>query len=73
MQVPAGGKVKVEVGGEIRLGSEIRFKLTRPEAPGAQNDAKQNPQEAPPAPALGTPPASAPPPRRTPKKTRIIE
>ena len=66
-RVPAGGKRKAQIGSEIRLGSAVCFKLTRPNAPdaGLPSDgrgASTNPASGTPAPK-----------RRTPKKTRILE
>ncbi len=73
VKVPSGGKLKVDLGGEIRLGSEIRFRLARPEPPGAvpSRDSAGGVGEPtePPGPAT----SGAVPPRRTPKKTRIVE
>ncbi len=66
-RVPVGGKRKAQIGSEIRLGSAVRFKLTRPGVPDA----------GPPADGRGATTHSAPgtptPKRRTPKKTRILE
>lgn len=68
-RIPKGGKRKVELGGEIRLGSEIRFRLARPHAPGASS----SPSTDGPADASPDAPPAEPRPRRTPKKTRILE
>ena len=66
-RVPVGGKRKAQIGSEIRLGSAVRFKLTRPGAPDA----------GPPSEGRGTSTQSAQgtpaPKHRTPKKTRILE
>jgi len=68
-RIPKGGKRKLELGGELRLGSEIRFRLARPDAPVASSSPST-------APAADAPPdvsPAEPRKRRTPKKTRILE
>ncbi|MCO4774020.1 MAG: FHA domain-containing protein [Deltaproteobacteria bacterium] len=67
-RVPTGGKRRVEMGSEIRLGSEIRFRLARPDGPRAS----ASPAEREAGSERG-PVTPAPAPRRTPKKTRILE
>lgn len=67
VRIPSGGKCKVDIGSEVRLGSEIRFKLIRPRGPGSRPSGEVTGTSQP------VPPASAEPVRRTPKKTRIVE
>lgn len=64
VRVPAGGRRRVELGGDIRLGSEIHFKLIRPEAPSSSPELRDLKVSSVP---------SSPQARRNPKKTRIVE
>lgn len=64
VRVPAGGKCRVELGGDIRLGSEAHFKLILPKAPSSSPELRDLKVSSVP---------SSPQARRNPRKTRIVE
>lgn len=65
-RVPEGGKRAAHVGSEVRLGTEISFRVTRPEVPSSEGR-KPTTDGAPPPPDAPAPRPA----RRAPKKTRI--